>query len=500
MSKPEHILGISSTRPELLFKQISSFILNAEFYQILGNIDLKFLVIDDTLDKSTQFEDEISKLNKYFNSLFISKNAQIIYLSFAKQIEYIQKIKNNFKSTEKTQLNQTLEYFLKDYGSTKYGGIRGVQNKTDLFARLISSSPKSIIHKIDDDIYALSLEVLDNTIKIHYGHNFFGQRTISLGKKNIVTMAGATYSGDSPSHIADLFDGIKILKNFFFLSQNVKNFNENWKHISRIVTPSASDYLIDPLNLINTPLIKQNESYKNILILFADLTKILFRGNCRFIYSDANYFKSAKWFGKRDFVPGGCVSYKNIKESCTPSFVLANQDILTSYYVSVKNKSVVGDIDVLHLKNFSNRLSIVDDLKSKSKHDFETTYQLYKLISKDFNYEENFNGHRSLSNDFFNNAKLMVEETLRDLKELLRLLHTQNAWWNSPEIKKYTSIIVNECSNLDLNSKLLLKSVTYSETINQEYQDIYTEYKELSKYWDSVVNDSKKLRLFGSLC
>lgn len=487
-----HIIGISTTRPELLYKQIYSFIENARKFKQLHRIKLTFVVVDDTENKEDRFKTQIHKVQDFISSNKALNQIQIIYWSYESQVKFFTGFGKYLKE-KSDNLEQVLYFFIKDFYSTKLGGIRGVQNKTDLLMRLYDAEDNAILTRVDDDIYPLSMVINENTVDIDYCDDFFGTR-----EKNLIEILqnhfiGAMYTGDSPSHIADLADSMKVIYNFFKYSENISDENTNWAPIARKVCCCASDHLNDPLALIDTPVIPQNSSYKDVLKIISQLIPVIIHGNCRFHFTDGNQLKADNKYGEREFVPGGCVSYLSSDLSIPPSFPFGTQDVLTSYFIAAKYGRIFGDMGMLHVKTFSNRRTIFDDFSTKTKHDIQTTYQIFKLISAEKKNEFVHEQIRSIEDAFLNYAKQRIEETLENNQKLRALLQKKQAWWNNEQARQYIEKLVHFSDLIEEHKNILQINVNFSDLnkSNANIKRLYNTYKQNIQFWYHLIKELK---------
>jgi len=420
-------------RQQFLFSQIISFIKSQFNYKCTCKIThrILFVIVDDSCDKKTEkaYKHEVKGVAIYLNNEGLANRVYIDYWGKGRQKRLLKTLKLS-KGEEKI--------FFKDAVSGKLGGVRAIQNISQIIADYycgFNVNPADvIIHKLDDDIFPVVMSYRGNKIyQIQLIKLFFCKKRLFFKSKQKARMAASYYTIDSPSNIVDLFEiieaiylifkqiKIKEIKSDKFTWNNIKNRLYLYGTPKKIITKNLPASL---KRLTNLEYLKKTD---RLSVLFIQIRKylVLFNnGVNRFEYNLSNFANKTNWYTSRELIPGGCISYfASEKISSFPNF--ASQDILWSCLEYNKKQGIYGDFAIGHLKTGLIRSGLLDDLfknEEELRCDFAITFYAINLIKNELNH--GYIPHIGINDlfEFSSFGKNILPKTCQRLKYILKLL------------------------------------------------------------------------------
>ena len=240
-----HNFIISSTRPELLNRQITSFA------NIRNNRKLNFYIFNDSNDKNEEFLNEISKIKQTIHGI------DIYYFDLNEQIRIIKQTASVYSSKVETDTESVINCFKEN---DKINGIRSIQNKSVLIFYLNNKDKGSIIHKIDDDIFPYEANRRNEIVEIILKQDFFDQKEVSI-RNNSRIISGSNYTIDSPSPLVNYADFTEFLFNFYNIAKN-KSKNEKIGENLLKISPTKVKKVLDPNNILDLLPINEDVTYE----------------------------------------------------------------------------------------------------------------------------------------------------------------------------------------------------------------------------------------------
>jgi len=461
----KHNFIISSTRPELLSKQITSF-LNIREGRKLG-----FYVFNDDESRNNEFMIEINKLK-------LIPHANIFYFNIEKQIKIIKDIASKYSKILGVNKEIIINCF-KENG--KLRGIRSIQNKSIFIFYSKNKDIESIVHRLDDDIFPYEAHRHTNTIEIVIKHDFFKKKEASINN-DVKIISGNNYTIDSPSPLVNYIDFVEFLFNFYKIAKNKYIDSKIGKDILKI-SPASVKKIYDPFKTLDILPIDQDFTYKEAVNAFEKYAKLIESGDSRVIINDNKENRN----GFNKFFPGGCVSfiYKNFP-TLTPNF--GNQDLLWELIEIIDGKMLLTDGYIGHIKSQTQRVSIVNDLKDSSyKHQTAITYSVFKyLIAKNNNNYKLLNFQK----DFIDLMDKWLYEANHYSNQIIHLLNNKNAWY-ADEFNFSSTILVKKICSDFINSYEEIKSnfSQSTENINLMMSNYYKDKKIFDKLIKQITAD-----------
>lgn len=354
----DHNFLLSSTRPELLLRQIHLF------HSVGKNRKINFYVFNDLDDKNEVFLSEIKKLNAL-------SNMNVKFFDLKSQIRILQEAADKYSK----DLGITKECIVNCFTENgRLQGIKSIQNKSIFIFYLLCKEKDSIVHKIDDDILPIESSWLNNCVTIDAKRDFFSNKEEILYNKPLV-ISGSNYTIDSPSPLVNYLDFVEFIYNFFNIAQNKSPDDEIGKDMLAI-SPTKVRRVFDKLSILDPLPIQDNQTYKEALMGLKGYSKLLEKGNSRIVINDNRKVSNNIYF------PGGCVSflYKNIP-TLVPMF--GNQDLLWEMFELLDGKKLIANDSIGHIKYETNRMSIINDLIDTSyKHQTSFTFSVFKYLKE----------------------------------------------------------------------------------------------------------------------
>jgi hypothetical protein len=462
-----HNFLISTTRPDLLAKQIVAF------SNVGKNRELNFFVFDDTPAQSNRFLEEIERAKK------LAPKRNIYYFSLVKQIEIIKRAAIAYSDLIHVDEQSILDCFNENNAPR---GIRSIQNKSVCIFYLMGDAKGSIVHKIDDDVFPYEAERRGESVETKLKRDFFEQKELSIGGSDKI-ISGNNYTFDSPSPLANYTDFVEFVFNFYSTAGSKPEERPIGNDMLKI-SPTKVRRVIDHLNILDVLPIDKDYTYKEAheaLKLYASMME---NGNSRIIIND----DKENFDGINNFFPGGCVSflYENLP-TLTPTF--GNQDLLWEMFEILDGKTLVTNGYIGHLKSSGDRPSIVNDLMDSSyKHQTSLTYSTFKYLS------EKSGGQTNIINfqkNFIDSMDKWLKESRWYSTELIKLIDETDLSTNrfkqksAKAIRKICSTFLASYDKIEANYSCMTGNI-------EPYLENYYKQKDaFDKFMDSIFWSNK---------
>lgn len=459
-----HNLIISSTRPELLAKQITAFL------NVKNGRGLNFYVFNDDATKNYKFLIEIANLKQTI------PEANIYYFDIDEQVKIIQEATSKYS----TILNINKEGIYRCFKENdKLYGIRSIQNKSVFIFYLNNKDTGSIIHKLDDDIFPYEATRQNASVNIVIKHDFFEKKERSIND-NMKIISGNNYTIDSPSPLVNYTDFTEFLFNFYNIAKNKSIDTRIGDDILKI-SPSGVRNVHDSLKVLDILPINEDFTYKEAVNALGRYANLIENGSSRIIINDNKENRN----GINNFFPGGCVSfmYENLP-TLTPTF--GNQDLLWELIEILEGKTLVTDGYIAHIKSPTGRVSIIDDLKDSSyKHQSSITYSAYKyLIEKNNEAGRLFSFHTN----FIELMNKWLSESKHYSDQIIKILNDKNHWYTDESKFISTTIVKKLCLDFVSNYEKIKDNFSYSvNNIDVLMSDYYQNKKIFDKLLKKIV-------------
>ena len=459
-----HNLIISSTRPELLAKQITAFL------NVKNGRRLNFYVFNDDATKNNKFLIEIASLKQ------IIPEANIYYFNIDEQVRIIQEVASKYSNMLNIDKERIYSCFKED---SKLYGIRSIQNKSVFIFYLNNKDVGSIIHRLDDDIFPYEADRHDANVSIVIKHDFFEKKETSIND-DIKIISGNNYTIDSPSPLVNYADVTEFLFNFYNIAKNKSADTRIGNDILKI-SPSGVRNVHDSLKVLDVLPVNEDFTYKKVVTALERYTKLVKKGSSRIIIND----NKENYNGINKFFPGGCVSfmYENFP-TLTPTF--GNQDLLWELIEILEGKTLVTDGYIGHIKSLTGRVSIVDDLKDSSyKHQSSITYSVFKYLIEKNN---SASGLFSFHTNFVELMNKWLSESKYYSDQIIKTLDDKNHWYADESKFISTAIVKKLCLDFVSNYEKIKANFSHStKNIDILMFDYYQNKKIFDKLLKKIV-------------
>jgi hypothetical protein len=439
-------------RPELICQQILAYIANREAFRgqcgytaqppfdteqnSTDYYDRKilFAVVDDSdadLAKTTVYRDLLTEMVR-------SLPAQYRNLY---RIAYVDKLRQNVLVNTYPVL-EDMTCYVNEPGSRKMGGVRGMQNISELLAYYYGSpayahGKNPVVYKLNDDGFPFAIRFQEKTPVVYTGFDFFAHNGRLLEKQNYL-LIGAHVDGNSPSPIYTLAEWIETL-NSILKSGNTAGLPADLHTIEFQQVPpwmqtAIHQYLFTPGMPAQTdPLDSFLHQY-----LLPHLQQIRVGINCMTVDSTTDALQVG-YFGPIGSLSGDAIAHR-LSSVLPPMPVVANQDILLSGLLhGLHPGEVASSGSVLHMKN-TNRPAILSDLAgglSNPRHSFllsclmlsEMEYWLHTMGKSQ---NTNLPKHKTVGNEFIHFGGQEGEFINRIFKHTEELLSMIAEYSDSP--------------------------------------------------------------------
>lgn len=464
----KHIFLISAIRPELLVEQIGSFM------RYRGTRELKFYVFNDKNENDDKFQTAVSTLCERYSDIYI------YYFNLAEQVKILHTAASKYSPILQENERNILDCFKED---GRFQGLRSIQNKSVFIFYLVNKDRGSIVHRLDDDIFAYEAVLNQDTVDIVLKADFYSSKEKILGD-NFLLISGSNYTIDSPSPLAQYADFMEFLHNFYYLAKN----RESGACIGSdmlMISPAKVSTVNDPLQLLQILPPNQSMTYHEVLLFLERHIDVLLNGNSRLVIND----NREKSFGSKSIFPGGCVSflYENLP-ILTPHF--GNQDLLRQLFEIIDGKKLCADGYIGHRKSSTERPSIIDDLKKVSyRHQTHITYSIFDYLKKN---ETCLDELKDFQEYYINIMNKWLQESLDYTKKIVMILKEESNWYTH-ESYRSTAIVKEICSNFLDSYSSISENFLSNDTPSTEF--IINDYIKKKKIFDSlmkVIHEEKK--------
>lgn len=459
-----HNLIISSTRPELLAKQVTSFL------NVKNGRRLNFYVFNDDGTKNNKFLIEIAKLKQ------IILDTNIYYFNIDEQTRIIQEVASKYSNILNIDKERISSCFKEN---NKLHGIRSIQNKSVFIFYLNNKDVGSIVHKLDDDIFPYEADRHDADVSIVIKHDFFEKKETSIND-DIKIISGSNYTIDSPSPLVNYADFTEFLFNFYNIAKNKSVDTIIGNDILKI-SPTGVRNIHDSLKVLDVLPVNEDFTYKEAVTALERYAKLTEKGGSRIIIND----NKENCNGINKFFPGGCVSfmYENFP-TLTPTF--GNQDLLWELIEILEGKILVTDGYVGHIKSLTGRVSIVDDLKDSSyKHQTSITYSVFKYLIEKNN---DAGGLFSFHTNFVELMNKWLSESKYYSDQIIKILDNKSYWYADESKFISTTIVKKLCLDFVNNYEKIRANFSHStKNMDALMSDYYQNKKVFDKLLKKIV-------------
>lgn len=455
----EHNFLVASFRPQLIEKQVLSFYQNK-----LPDSQINFYIFDDANERNDECISSVSKLNKL-------PNLEVIYLPLSLQIEIIRKFASKYgKKDHEFNKEAILECFKE---GKKFRGVRSIQNKSIFIFYLLNKNKKSIVHKLDDDIFCCLAKRNQDAVSIEYNPQYFSIKEQTL-RKNPRVISVSAYTVDSPSPLVDYTDSVELIANLLKYASSKEPSDSVWNNYSNFL-PGAPRVFKDKTKLIGLLPPESNQTYQELIQGLESYIDLIQKGSTRL-----NLIDNSRDFDNLLYPGGGCVSFNYTKPPLLmPLF--GNQDILWLLFSRLEGRPVVTDSFIGHIKSLIKRRPILEDLVGTSyKHQTKLTFSIFHYLYSKMPDNRHLKKFKS---NFIDRQVLWLSEAGDFTKSIIEIC--QNGSWFLNQKFQALDKILRLCKEFDQRKTLIRQNYAKSEDIKASL--IIKNYKKLGKIFSKVL-------------
>ena len=363
-------------RPTFLYSQVRSFIESQHACSCAcGEHVVRFIVVLDSHDSALDqaFREQVARIQSYLNDYALGRNWAVDYWDRERQLRLLGPMISGEDS------------FFTDAASRRFGGVRATQNISQAIAdHAAKEGADPVVHRVDDDVFPYVLDWAEPGVyRVARIDGFFCAKRKALDA-DATRIVGSYYTLDAPSLITDLFEVAEALHTLVLSigPESAAAAKFDWQSVAdriylygapvRFVLSDVSpelERLIDPCHLTPT------DSSRVVLAWLADSLDLFGAGVNRFEYNVDRYARETRWFGPRNYLPGGCVSHR-AGEPNAPFPNFGDQDLLWTYNEHLRRGGVAGDFSVLHVKTPLGREGLLSTVCNLSESDVRSSFAL----------------------------------------------------------------------------------------------------------------------------
>jgi hypothetical protein len=499
------IVLVHGTRPELMPLQLKAFLDNLFQFRVCKreplpdfSEDLKrsnetcsltWIYICD-VPGTDAFRSSVVECKRLVGDYKPAINVSFIYLDLDTQKSILGNISKGVSQKLNIPIERVMSLFC-DWKSLKFGGIRGVQNKSIILADFITRGARHsrcVYHKLDDDIFPYVCTFNGGVLEIAHGYDVFGHRLKMVERTEGIV--GSPYCIDSPSPLVDLYESIMDFDNLFKEISNLEAgplLDAPWFDASKKMRTVPAVFS-DRSGLMTTalsPIPTSDMNFREALLTLGKLIELLRSGNNRIAHNTLENLGTV-FEGRRDSLPGGFVSFFS-DLSVKPHVRGANQDLLFSAFEHATGNVVYGDWPVGHIKGKGNRASLFVGVAGRPggaglcTNDFMTTNAILTLaISEGMEISKGLESQASILGDMsFIRVENMLDK-LTSVEKNLKSIQRSNKNSELAELLAPISSFFNEVS-------LLAPAIASNYTLDRPTADSLEAAKALYSLWKEDI-------------